>query len=223
MKNIIIVVAIIAFLFSISPFGHAQVMNWGGLTDGQKHIIHVNVGLNYGTTIGIGYGYKLNTSIPVVLNMEYSFPMGQNLVDDFKTKLGGQVQVVHAGHFATALNVNGVFRRYKSEAVALTNWGGEFSMDLGYYKPTWFVGGQIGFDKAVMTHIKNGDYLHEYYPGIQDGWYIPTGGNFFYGLQSGLSFGKSDVSLKVGKIITQDFKTTPLLPYYTELGFSHRI
>lgn len=223
MKNNIITIVLIGAFLTISTYGKAQVTNWGSLAEDQRHILQLNVGLNYGTVVGIGYGYKLNAFVPIVLNMEYSFPTGKNLFDDFKTKIGGQVQVVQAGHFATALNVHGIFRRYKTDAAALSNWGGEFSIDLGYYKSTWFVAGGIGFDKAVITHVKNGDYLQEYYPGIHDGWYIPTGGNFFYGVQSGFSFRRNDVSLKVGKTITQDFKTSPLLPFYTELGFSHRI
>ena len=43
---------------------------------------------------------------------------------------------------------------------------------------------------------------------------------FFIGLQTGFSFKKHDIYLTAGKIITQDFKTTPLIPFYTKLGYN---
>jgi hypothetical protein len=132
-------------------------------------LINLNVGFDYGATIGIGYGHKLNTKLPLVLNMEYSFPAGQKLFDDFKTKLGGQAEVLRLNNFSTTLKAYGIFRRYESESARLINFGSEFSSLFGYYKPTWYVAGELGFDKAITTHVKHGAIMKENYPGIQDG------------------------------------------------------
>lgn len=88
--------------------------------------------------------------------------------------------------------------------------------------PTWHLAGELGFDKAITTQIKHGSLMKEYYPGIQDGWYIPTGGNFFYGIQSGIAFKNTDTCLKAGKTVTQDFKNTATLPFYFQLGVNRK-
>jgi hypothetical protein len=63
----------------------------------------------------------------------------------------------------------------------------------------------------------------ENYPNAKDGWYEPaTGGNFYYGVQTGYSFGNNDVTLKAGKVIQQDFKTDPVIPFYFQLGYNRR-
>ena len=35
--------------------------------------------------------------------------------------------------------------------------------------------------------------MRENHPGIRDGWYVPTAGNFSYGMQAGFSARKLDV------------------------------
>ncbi len=95
---------------------------------------------------------------------------------------------------------------------------------IGYYKPKWFVAGEVGFDKAIVTHFKHSENFINDFPNTQDGWYEPsTGGNFHYGIQTGYSFKNSDLTLTIGNFITQDFKTTPLIPYYFKLGYNYRI
>ena len=55
---------------------------------------------------------------------------------------------------------------------------------------------------------------------MKDGWYEPTGGNFYYGLKTGLSLKRNDIYLKAGKILAQDLKTKPPMPFYVELGYN---
>lgn len=121
-----------------------------------------------------------------------------------------------------AVKAYGNFRQYENEYVKIASFGSEFSAMIGYYKPRWFAAGEFGFDKAIATHIKNSDIMKEMYPGSQDGWYVPTGGNFIYGVTGGYSFKYFDVYLEIGKTITQDFKTTPAVPLYAEVGVNLR-
>ena len=85
MKKVIIISLV---LLIISKLSFSQQVNWRAIKEGQQHIINVNMALDYGTTFGLGYGYKLNTKIPLIANIEYSFPAGKNMFDDFKTKFG---------------------------------------------------------------------------------------------------------------------------------------
>lgn len=210
----------IAFLIA-TVFSNAQTLNWESLNKDQKHIANVNVSADHGLTYGVGYGYKLRSKLPVILNAEYSFPSGKNIPDDFKTRIGAQVDWFHLDNFHFVTKVQGVFRRYQNDYARLLNFGSDLSGTIGYYKPRWFVAGEIGFDKAIVTNFKHSDIYKQNYPDVKDGWYEPsTGGNFYYGIQAGLSRKKFDVYLKAGKLIEQDFRTSPLLPISGQLGIS---
>jgi hypothetical protein len=158
------------------------------------------------------------------LNAEYSFPAGETVFDDFKTKIGGEIKLHQIKNFVFSAKVQGVFRRFDNPSVRMLNFGSEFSGIVGYYKTRWFVASEFGFDKAIVTNFKHSSAMKENNPGLQDGWYEPsTGGNFFYGLSGGYSFKQNDIYLKLGKVINQDFKTTPLLPFFLELGYQIKI
>ncbi len=202
---------------------YSQSINWHADSSQQKHMLNVNVGLDYGLVYGVGYGYKLSTDFPIVLMGSVSLPAGENMLDDYKVKLGGSADVFQIGDVHASVNLNGVFRVYNSDYVRLINFGSDFSASIGYYKQKWMVSGEFGFDKAIVTHIKNGPSYLEIYPLAQDGWYEPaTGGNFYYGLQTGISLKQSDIYLKAGKVIAQDFKTTPMFPFYAQLGYNFK-
>lgn len=215
-----------AFVLSSIISGHvfSQTINWESLHSEQKHIINVNAGADYGLTVGAGYGYQLKSKIPIVLNLEHSVPSGKNLPDDFKTKIGGYIRLYEINNFQFSAKVQGVFRRFENSFAHLTNFGSDMAGIAGYYKPKWFVAGEAGFDKAIVTHFKHTKAYKEIFPDVKDGWYEPaTGGNFYYGLQTGFSFGRNDIYLKGGKVVTQDFSTSPMLPYYLQLGYNIRL
>ena len=213
---------IILSILMISKTSSAQQINWRNLDNNKPHIVNVNMGWDYSTVVGIGYGQKLKTTLPVVLNVEYSFPFGNNMFDDFKTKFGGQAEVLHMESFSVSVKVYGVFRRYENDLVRLVDFGSEFSTNFGYYKSNWYVAGEVGFDKAIATNIKNSNEMKSIYPNVQDGWYVPTGGNFNFGIASGYSFNSNDLYLKIGVTVTEDFKMRPSVPYYLQIGYNRR-
>lgn len=215
---------IVAAFVVISVNSHGQTINWARLQKTDRHILGINAGLDYSVTAGLGYGYQLKTKIPIILNAEYSIPFGNNLLDDHKTKIGATLRLATAGSFLFTAKVQGVVRRYENDYVRMVNFGSDMSVTGGYYKKNWFIAGETGFDKAIVTNFKHKAVYKETFPGVQNGWYEPsTGGNFYYGLQSGLSLKQSDITLRVGKVITQDFKTTPGFTFYTQLGYTFRL
>lgn len=219
MKNTIIAtIALLSLVVSAS----AQNINWRAFEPEQQQLAYLQGGWDYGLGAGLGYGWKFNTRRPILANIEYSFPAGENLFDDFKVRLGGQVEVLRAGNFALTAKVYSPFRRFENSAVRLLNFGAELSGVFGFYWRRWYVTGEFGFDKAVATHIKHSPRARENYPGAQDGWYVPTGGNYFYGLQTGYSFRRIDISLKAGHLNTQVWNTTPFVPWYAQLAIARR-
>jgi hypothetical protein len=218
----------IVFVLILGAFtsqSHSQNINWKNLKSEQKHVIHIGIGWDYGLVYGVGYGYQLNSKIPVILNASYSFPSGKNLADDFKTKLGAQALLYRNNNIQMSASINAIYRRYENPLVCLKNFGGEIMGNIGYYKSKWFVGVDFGFDKAIATHFKHSaSFKENVYSDVKDGWARPaTGGNFSYGIQTGYSFNRSDITFEIGKVTTQDFKTAPLIPYYLQLGYNHRI
>jgi len=210
-------------LVSMINFSFAQNINWKNLEPSQKHIVNLNVGFDNATVVGIGYGYHLQTKMPLVLNVEYSMPLGDNHFDDFKTKIGGQLNVIQAGNFFTTVKAYGVFRRYQNDYARMFNFGSEFSATAGWYAHKWFAAGEFGFDKAITTKLQHSNLMKEYNPGLQSGWYIPDGGNFLYGLQAGYSFHRNDVYAKVGRTVAQDLKTKAIMPLYFQLGVTRKL
>jgi hypothetical protein len=223
MKTIINTALTILTCIVMSGRVSSQNINWQSLKSEDRHILNINSGFEYGLVYGIGYGYQLNFIVPVVLNLEYSFPSGTNLIDDFKSKIGARVRLVEVKNFQLSANIYGIFRRYENGLVRMVNFGSEFSGVLGYYRSKWFVAGEFGFDKAIVTNFKHSRAYREIYPQVTDGWYQPpTGGNYHYGLQTGFSFKQHDIYLKAGKIISQGFETKPLAPYYAQLGYNFK-
>jgi hypothetical protein len=223
MKKIKIVMIIAVFF--CKPFNSlSQTLNWESLKKSQKHILNIYTGAEHGIIYGTGYGYQVKSKMPIIFNVDYSFPSGENLFDDFKTKIGGQIRFYKAGNFNFNAKFYSVFRRYESDFARLINFGSDLSAAVGYYKSKWFVATEAGFDKAIVTHFKHTASYKALFPLVKDGWYEPaTGGNFYYGVQTGYSFKRNDIYLKAGKIISQDFQTQPLIPISVQLGFNWKI
>src|SRR5215208_6183929 len=93
----------------ISTAAFSQTLNWGNLKKDQKHILHVSTGVDYGLNFGAGYNYQLRTKWPILLGAEYSFPSGNDLIDDFKTKIGGQILFPRLNNFLFSARIEGVF------------------------------------------------------------------------------------------------------------------
>ncbi|MDP5198179.1 hypothetical protein [Flavobacterium sp. DG2-3] len=220
------IVALITFLLSFltSNILQSQTINWENLKSEERHILNVNAGWDYSFVYGLSYGYHLKTKMPIILESSISFASGEIIFDDFKTKIGGQVNVYKIENFRFNAAVHGIYRRYGNPIVTLQNFGADASITMGYYKPKWFVAGEFGFDKAIVTHFKHSEIYKDVYPEVKNGWYEPTtGGNFNFGVQGGYSFGKSDLTLRAGKVMTQDFKTTPMIPFYVQLGYNYKL
>ncbi|MEN7547034.1 hypothetical protein AAG747_03900 [Rapidithrix thailandica] len=223
MKTLQVLIFSLSLAFYISPI-NAQTINWNA-TENAEHLLSIGVGWDYSLSYNMGYTYRSSTKIPWVLNTRFSMPSGEKLLDDFKVKIGGQVVLINGSNFKMGIILNGIYRRFENPLVRLQNFGSEIKGVFGYYREKWFVGGEIGFDKAIVTHFKHSDsFKQNILSEVKDGWYEPAaGGHFLYGIQTGYSFKKSDLTLNIGKVIRQDFKATPLIPYYLMLGYNHRI
>ena len=210
----------IALLLSLFQTSSSQTLNINNLKKENKNIVSLYTGLEYGLVFGVGYGYKLNSNKPIILGVEFSIPAGDNPVDDFKTKFGGQIVLHRDRNFYFSGKVQGIFRQNSNDYVRLQNFGAEVSGTMGYFKRKWFTALDIGFDKAIVTRFTHSGSYKLIHPGVQDGWYEPaTGGNLNLGVQVGYSFKHNDLYIKGGKLATQSF-SNPSLPFYALIGYA---
>ncbi|KMQ65391.1 hypothetical protein ACM46_05680 [Chryseobacterium angstadtii] len=221
MKKMIYKTALFVLMIGMT---NAQTINWGS-ENKEKHILNANIGAEYGVIFGLGYSYKLNSRLfPMMLGAEFSTPSGNDLLDDYKAKAGVNVRWIKVHDFQLSTRVQGLFRLIENENAAIVNFGLDMAGVIGYYRPKWFGGVEVGFDKAIVTHFKHSEKYKEIYPDVKNGWYEPaTGGNFYYGLQCGYTFRNQEIYLKGGNIVSQDFKTKPLLPFYAQIGYNFKL
>ena len=216
MKNLIIA----ALLFiTIIEGNFAQNLNWRALNPEQPNMVYLNIGYDFGMTTQIGYSRSLKAFKPISLLADYSFPMGENVFDDLKIRLGGQIELYEINGFSVSTKLLANIRRHETDLVRMAGFGTELSLVAGYYKPGWFVAGEFGLDKSIITNLEHSDIMKEKYPEIKDGWYIPSGGNYFYGIQAGKSLGNTmELSLRFGFTDAQGKDEDSLLPYYGQIG-----
>lgn len=203
----------------------SQTINWGATTQQRQHLLHLHAGWDYGLNYGLAYAHRLPTPMPIFLNIAVSAPFGSTVPDDFKTKVGGQARLYQLGRLYLGASIFGIYRRFENPLVRLQNFGSEFNIEMGYYHRRWFVAGAFGFDKAIVTHYKHTQTYREFlYAGVQDGWQgPPSGGNFHYGLQTGYSFGRNDLTLSLGRVKREDWQGTPLVPFYAGVGYNVKL
>ena len=133
------------------------------------------------------------------------------------------MEIVQIGGFSATIKAFSNLRRYQTNLVRIVSFGSDFGVLAGYYRPTWYAAGEFGFDKAIATNLKNSDIMKASFPAIRDGWYVPTGGHFYYGIQAGKTIGESfDLSLRLGATKAQSDDENAVLPYYVQLGLGMR-
>lgn len=217
-------------LIACCHLSNAQCINWNSYQDNQKLACSLYGGLDYGLVIGgnISYKFYLNKKqdkkIPLITMLDYSFPSGKNVLDDFKIKFGIQSKVALHKNLILSVKLQPIYRQHLNAYITAMNLGSDFSLCLGYYKPKWLIGAEIGIDNALITKFKSSNLYKEIVPSVPDQWLqLGTAGNFYYGLQTAFSTKQMDYTLKIGKVIEQDFKSKPLIPYYMQLGVNLRL
>ena len=220
MKNII---AAMIIMMAVSEAGYSQNINWRSLREDQRNVVQLNGGYDFGATAQVGYARSFSLIRPIVVGLDYSFPMGSSLTDDFKARLGGQVEIVEIGGFSATIKIYSNFRRYENQMVRIVSFGSDFGLLAGYYASTWYAAGEFGFDKAIVSQLKHSDIMRANFPAIRDGWYLPTGGNYYYGIQGGKTIGEMfELSLRLGATSAQDHDENAAIPLYLQLGLGMR-
>jgi hypothetical protein len=213
----------ILFILTLVPLqGVTQEINWRSLGSNTTHFGAINMGGDYGSYFGGSYGYVLKRGASsIILGHELTLPFGSDAVDDFKMKTSLQSELWHSETLSFAVKSGLIVRAYESEMAHMYNVGADITFTFGYLKPRWGIEALANYDRSMATHIDN-KLLKEYYPGIQDGWYDSSGGNYKFGIRGNRSLGSTTIFLNVGKATGQDFEDDPTLPFYFDLAFQRQ-
>ena len=184
--------------------------------------VYTTFGLEPAFVTSVGYGRHVEVfGRPWQIGAEAGLAAYDFDIQDFRARLQARgtllgwrsVRLVGSAAFITRGTENQIYRAL--------NFGSDFTGALGVYKPRWFVAGEFGFDKAIITYLTHSDWYREhYYPDAKDGWYLNAGGTFHYGLTGGVAIGRAEITARVGQQQTENFNAlTP--PLYGSLGVAY--
>jgi hypothetical protein len=209
---------------TVTGGAYAQNINWRSLYNGRTDIVQINLGYNYGVTSQFGYHRLIDGFRPIAVGIDASLPMGDVVLDDFTIRYGAQIECAEWEGFSVTAKIYSNFKRYQSALVRTITFGSDFTIVAGYFMPTWHAAIEYGFDKSIISHFKHSDIMKENIPTIKDGWYIPTGGHHYYGIQGGKTLGELfDLTLRLGATKAQFHDDDAVLPVYLQLGIGLRL
>jgi hypothetical protein len=166
---------------------------------GYAHVIPVS-----------GHGFELAGDVGVAT--------AQFDARDFRARLGVQTSLLHWRSLHLTMQATAVGRGTENVIYRGFNFGADITGAAGVYRTGWFVAGEFGKDKSVITHVTHTDwYRNQYYADAKDGWYLDAGGTFHYGVAGGFALGRTEVIARAGFRRTEDWKeVTP--PMYASIG-----
>ena len=137
---------------------------------------------------------------------------------DFRARLQVVTSVMHWRSLHVTGSATFIARGTENAIYRGFNFGSDFTGTVGVYRSGWFMAGEFGFDKAIITHVTHSDWYRTHvYPDAKDGWYLTGGGTFHYGGTAGVALGPLELAGRFGFLRTEDFnKLTP--PMYASLG-----
>jgi len=222
MKKHISNILLVILSFTVIPNIKAQTNNWSKL-DSIKNYARIYGGLDYGVAYGIQYGRIIKTkSIVWIPFVDLSFPLGNDLGDDYRFKVGTTAKLFEYKSWIASVDISIVNRQNRNPFVKLQSFGYESGLQIGYYKHRWFTNIHFSTDNALTTHFKHSEAYNGNYSGVKDGWYQNTANNQLLGFNTGYSLKKIDITLSSGLLRTDEFKSKPSLPLNIKIGVNCR-
>lgn len=188
-----------------------------------RNQVYTTFGLDPALVTSVGYG-----RVVPLLGREWQFGAEVGVVAaaldtrDFRARLQARTWLVRWRSLRLVGSAAFITRGTENSIYRAVNFGSDFTGAAGVYRQGWFLAGEFGFDKAIITHLTQSEwYRTHFYPGAKDGWYLNAGGTFHYGATAGVAIGAAELALRAGWLQTEDFNDmTP--PMYAGLGVGFR-
>jgi hypothetical protein len=136
---------------------------------------------------------------------------------DFRAKMGAQVSLWRWRSVNLTGSVSAITRGTENTIYRGINFGADFAATVGVYRPTWFVAGEAGKDKAIITHVTHTDFYRSLFPDARNGWYLDAGGTLRNGIAAGISRGRAEFVTRLGFQRTEDYNSM-VPPVYASAG-----
>lgn len=187
--------------------------------DATRNRVYTVVGLDPAVVTSLGYGRVVRLfGHPIQLGGEVGLAVAEVDTRDFRAQLQAFTSILHWRSLHLTGSAAFITRGTENSIYRGLSFGADFTGAAGVYRPKWFVAGEFGFDKAVITHVTHSDWYRRYfYPDAKDGWYLNAGGTFHYGLTAGATLGSTELVGRSGWLRTEDFNAV-LPPMYASLG-----
>ena len=193
-----------------------------GRTDGPRNFAYASFGLDPALIASAGY----IRTVPV---FGHAVEMGGEAgivaagwdARDFRARVQLRTSLLHLGVFRIVGSAAFIARGTDNAMHRAFNFGSDVTGNAGLYGRRWFLAGEFGFDKAIITHITHSDFYRRHvFAGAKDGWYLTGGGTYHYGATGGISIGPAEIAVRAGWLTTEDFNelVTPLYSSAT-VGF----
>ncbi len=185
----------------------------------DRNRVYVTFGLDPAFVLTLGYGRVVSVAgHDVQLTGDVGVVTAHLDAGDFRVRLGSQTTLLSVGSVRLTGNATFVFRGTDNSIYRAIDFGSDFTGTLGVYRHGWFAAGEIGFDKAIVTHITNSAwYRAHFYPEAKDGWYLASAGTAHYGLAGGLKLGGTELVGRVGMLRTERGNAL-MPPMYASVG-----
>lgn len=185
----------------------------------DRNRVYTTFGLDPAFVASVGYGRVLRVSgHDLQLVGEVGVATAHLDTRDFRARLGVQTSLVRWRSVQLTGSATFITRGTENSIYRALNFGADFTGALGLYRHGWFVAGEFGKDKAIITHVTNSAWYRTYfYPDAKDGWYLDAGGTFHYGMAGGFALGKAEVVGRFGLLRTERFDDM-MPPMYASLG-----
>jgi hypothetical protein len=187
--------------------------------DTERNRVYTTFGLDPALVTSVGYG-----RVVPLFNHDFQLTGDAGVVTarldtrDFRARLGTQTSVVRWRSLHLAGSATFIVRGTENSIYKAFNFGADFTGTAGLYRRRWFMAGEFGKDKAIITHLTNSEwYRTHFYPDAKDGWYLDAGGTYHYGVVSGAALGRTEVVARAGWLRTERFDDM-MPPMYASVG-----
>jgi hypothetical protein len=218
MKALRPAILLLAFGVLIASDTAAQ-WNVSRLETGSNRV-YATFGLDPAFIPTVGYGRVVSIwGHPVQLASDVGIVAAELDTRDFRARVQAFTSIVRWRSFHIAGSAAFITRGTDNSIYSGLNFGADLTGTVGFYRKGWFVAGEFGYDKAIITHVTNSDWYRTYfYSDARDGWYLDSGGTVHYGAVGGIGFGRTELLLRYGVLRTENFnELTP--PMYASVGF----
>jgi hypothetical protein len=209
---------LIATLVASLPHAASAQWNLARRSTGDTRL-SMSVGVDPAVIGSIGLHHTVRVlGLRTQLGADAGVVAGNADLRDYRTRLGAEVQLVAFGDVRAAAHLSGIVRGTSTLLFRGTNVGADAGLTVGRYRRGWFVAGEAGFDKAILTHLVHSDWYRErVYRDAKDGWYLDNGGTWRFGTAVGLNIGATELLLRAGLHRTQGWEPL-LVPAYLSIG-----